>query len=124
MGWRCGSIRHAPLGQRDSLYLQAELRQRMIADNYRQQSRNIDRENAQVSNQQRLITPGGRAPISFYCLTMTFCSLTITSMPELKPPGTALAMAFCISGGLPRFTCSVRDIARLRHKTEARRERT
>jgi hypothetical protein len=77
-----------PPGQRDSLYLQAEIRQRMTTDNYRQQSRIIDRENAQVSNRQRLFTPGGRAPISFYCLTMTVCCLTITSLPELNPPGT------------------------------------
>ena len=75
-------------GQRDSLYLQAQKRQHMTADNHRQQSRIIDRANAQVSNRQRLFTPDGRAHISFYCLTMTVCCLTITSIPELKLPGT------------------------------------
>lgn len=120
------SIRNACQGQGDSLYLQAEIRQRMTTDNYRQQSRIIDRENAQVSNRQRLFTPGGRA--AYILLLLDYDGLlldyNLDTRVETARNGTAPGIAFCISGGLPRFTYTVRDIARLRHKTEARRERT
>ena len=116
----------------DSLYRQAEVRQRMTVAKPKDNDPIINCANVQVSDRQWLFAPltqipGLHSPISFCCLTITFCCLTITFscltisyMSRLKPPGETLTVTFYISGGLPRFAITVQSVARLCRKTEAR----